>query len=164
MRRSCPSQRAVGRPLTRRQALGLGGMALEDDADALRPGVFPDVRQRLLQDAIERGLDGVGQAVVAVRAGGVHVDADAARRAELLDEGADGALQPHVVQHGRAELEGEAVVVPCMLQFVVGKREFGLGTDGLQILQAKSWWGASKLKEEIRSRQERLKLRQEDKQ
>ena len=46
----------------------------------------------------------------------------------------------------------EPILVPRMASFVVGEKKFGVGTDGLQILEARAWWDASVLKEEFAKR------------
>lgn len=52
------------------------------------------------------------------------------------------------------KLAGPVIVVPQMLQYLVGPREWGYGTDNMQILQAKAWWDTTTLKDEIRARQD----------
>lgn len=53
------------------------------------------------------------------------------------------------------ELAGPVIVVPRMLHYLIGRREWGYGTDDLQILQAKSWWDPTRLKDDIRARQDK---------
>jgi hypothetical protein len=49
----------------------------------------------------------------------------------------------------KGELSGEGIEVPRLLSFVVGKAEGEMGTDGLQILEAKTWWDSGVLIKEL---------------
>ncbi len=50
-------------------------------------------------------------------------------------------------------LAGEPIAVPRLLSFLVGKSEVeGQGTDGLQILQAKTWWDSGVFDRELARR------------
>jgi hypothetical protein len=56
------------------------------------------------------------------------------------------------------QLKGEGISVPRMLSFLVGEsEEDGQGTDGLQILEAKTWWDSTVLGREIARRKGELK-------
>ncbi|KAF2100679.1 hypothetical protein NA57DRAFT_54755 [Rhizodiscina lignyota] len=53
-------------------------------------------------------------------------------------------------------LAGEPIIVPRMLSFLVQEKHFGVGTDGLQIVEAKAWWDTNVLKEEVARRKQQL--------
>jgi hypothetical protein len=77
------------------------------DVDGHRRGtrVTADVRQRLLEDAVERGLHVLGEHVGIALA--LEADLDAGAGREALQLGFDRGHQPVVVERARAELAGQ---------------------------------------------------------
>jgi len=56
----------------------------------------------------------------------------------------------------QGELAGDGIMVPRMLSFLVGEAEGdGMGTDGLQILEAKAWWDSGVLMKEMMMRKQK---------
>ena len=81
-------------------------LALQEDADALGAGVLDDVRQRLLDDAVERRLDLGRQPLVAE----LRLEVDLRGRVcsrNVSAEPLDGRHEPEVVERRRAQLDRE---------------------------------------------------------
>ena len=76
----------------------------QHDADRVRLGVLGDVRQRLLDDAVERGLDLGGSRPTPRR---LEVDRDARLLGEALREPLERGDEPEVVERFRPQLDGQ---------------------------------------------------------
>ena len=84
-----------------------GGVSARDgDADPAGARVLDDVRQRLLHNAVESGLDLARQPLLTER--GVEVDADARLLGERLRQPLECGDEAEVVEHGRPKLDCKA--------------------------------------------------------
>src|SRR5262249_25672347 len=81
------------------------GAAGHEHADASRLGVLDDVRQRLLDNAKEGGLDLAGQPLDLRRR--FQLDADSGRLLERLGETLERRHEAEVLEHLRPKLERE---------------------------------------------------------
>src|SRR4051794_2398529 len=100
--RTCSSLETEAVVLDRRG--DLLASAGEDDANLARGRVLHDIRQRLLDDAVERRLDLVGQTVVERR---LDRRLDPTAFGERLPQALDSRPEPEVVERRRPELNGE---------------------------------------------------------
>ena len=80
-------------------------LAGEQDADVARAGVLDDVRQRLLDDAVEGGLDFAREPLLAELR--LQVDPEPRLLAERGGEPLDRRHEAEVVERGRAQLDRE---------------------------------------------------------
>src|SRR5205085_7524533 len=109
--------------------------ARDDNAHALRRGVLDDVRERLLDDAVDRGL--VLGRQTSVGEGDVDVEREGAPLADHACEPLERRSQPEVVESRRPELDREPPhVAERRVDELADHRERLLADVALERLQA----------------------------
>ena len=119
-----------------RDDVGLSG---QDDADRARLGVLDDVRQRLLDDSVERCFDMGRKAVADLR---LEFDAHSGLRGEGVAQSLESRHEPEVVERLRPQLHRDAAHIvqrPNDLLAHAGQRlgAFGVALRLLDGLQSK---------------------------